>query len=93
MRRSNRLAAGTGIALIGLALLQEWRKPPAQRSWHGHVLGFVPYDLRPPSVSRFREAWWNPSDQRVFTERDFGVGWAVNLPALARFASEVLTSK
>ncbi|HZJ49860.1 MAG TPA: DUF5808 domain-containing protein [Actinomycetota bacterium] len=93
MRRSNQLAAVTGVALIGLAVLQERRKPPAQRSWHGHVLGFVPYDLRPPSVSRFRRAWWNPSDPRVFTERDFGVGWAVNLPSLARFASEVLTAR
>jgi hypothetical protein len=93
VRRSNQLAAATGLGLIGLAVLQERRKPPSQRSWHGHVLGFVPYDLRPPSVSRFRRAWWNPSDQRVFTERDFGVGWAVNFPSLVRFASEVLTSR
>lgn len=93
MRRSNQLAAATGLGLIGLAVLQERRKPPSQRSWHGHVLGFVPYDLRPPSVSRFRRAWWNPSDPRVFTERDFGVGWAVNIPSLVRFASEVLTAR
>ena len=93
MRRSNQLAAATGLGLIGLAVLQERRKPPSQRSWHGYVLGFVPYDLRPPSVSRFRRAWWNPSDQRVFTERDFGVGWAVNFPSLVRFASEVLAAR
>ena len=29
----------------------------------------------------------------VLTERDFGVGWAVNLPSLFRFASEVAASK
>lgn len=93
MRRSNRPAVALGLALVALAVLQERRKPPGQRTWHGRVLGFVPYDLRPPSVARFRRAWWNPSDPRVFTERDFGVGWAINLPSLYRFASEVLTSR
>jgi uncharacterized membrane protein len=24
-------------------------------------------------------AWWNPDDPRLFTERDFGIGWAINL--------------
>jgi hypothetical protein len=93
VRRSNRTAVALGLALVALAVLQERRKPPAQRTWHGRVLRFVPYDLRPPTVDRFRRAWWNPSDPRILTERDFGVGWAVNLPSLFRFASEVAASK
>jgi len=25
------------------------------------------------------EAYWNPADPRLFTDRVFGVGWAINL--------------
>lgn len=48
------------------------------------MAGVVPYDFRPPTLDRFRAAWWNPDDPRVFTPRDLGVGWAVNLGGLVR---------
>ncbi|HEX6547432.1 MAG TPA: hypothetical protein VF134_01660 [Candidatus Dormibacteraeota bacterium] len=61
------------------AISQEMSKPEGERTWHGKVAGFVPYDFRPPSWERIREAYWNPDDQRLFTDRPLGVGWALNL--------------
>lgn len=65
-------------ALVIAAVVQELRKPAGQRDWHGAVAGFVPYDFRPPTLGRFRQAWWNPQDQRVLTAIAFGVGWSIN---------------
>ena len=48
----------------------------------GSVLG-MPYDLRAPTSARFASRWWDPLDRRVFVPRVWGVGWAVNLGALA----------
>ena len=65
-------------ALIA-AIYQELRKPPAERTWHGRVLDVVPYDFRPPTWQKIRTAYWNPDSDRLFNDRVFGVGWAVNL--------------
>lgn len=73
----------TWLALFG-ALYQELRKPAEQRTWHGRLFGAVPYDFRIPSWEQVRTAYWNPSSERVFTDRVFGVGWAVNIPVAAR---------
>lgn len=70
-------------AFIG-ALYAELRKPPAERTWNGKLLGVVPYDFRMPSVERLRQAYWNPASPRVVTDRPLGVGWAVNIPTLLR---------
>jgi len=70
-------------ALIA-AIYQELRKPPAERTWHGKVGGVIPYDFRVPTVDRFRSAYWDPASDRVFSDRVFGVGWAVNVPVLIR---------
>ncbi|MGH2427952.1 MAG: hypothetical protein ACRDGV_03540 [Candidatus Limnocylindria bacterium] len=70
-------------ALAG-ALWTELRKPPAERTWHGKLLGFVPYDFRVPSLEELRLAYWNPHSHRIFTDRPLGVGWAVNIPTLLR---------
>jgi hypothetical protein len=43
------------------------------------VFDVVPYDFRPPTWSRIRSAYWNPQSDRLFNDRVFGVGWAVNL--------------
>lgn len=67
-----------GIGLLVAALVKELRTPPEQRTWHGVVAGFVPYDLRPPTVARFRERLWAPDDARLFPPQPFGVGWTVN---------------
>ena len=39
----------------------------------------VPYDFSPPTWDRIRRAYWNPEDDRLFTDRVLGVGWAINL--------------
>jgi hypothetical protein len=73
------------VTLTALAVLDQLRRPQSERTWHGDVFG-VPYDFRPPSLRRFRDAWWNPDDPRLFTPRDFGVGWALNLACLLKLA-------
>ena len=72
------------------ALYQELRKPEAERTWHGKVAGVVPYDFRVPTVERLRAAYWDPASDVVFTDRVFGVGWAVNLPVAARKLAELV---
>lgn len=78
------------LALFG-AVYQELRKPPAERTWHGRVAGVIPYDFRIPTLQRLRDAYWDPSTDRVFSDHVFGVGWAVNLPVAARKLSEGAT--
>src|SRR5664280_264474 len=48
----------------------------------GRFLG-VPYDMRTPSSERFASRWWNPLDRRILVPKALGVGWTVNLGALA----------
>lgn len=72
------------IAALAGAIYTELRKPPQRRTWHGRLLGFVPYDLRVPRLDDLRRAYWNPAGQKVFTDRPLGVGWAVNVPVLLR---------
>ena len=76
LRRLVRLAA---VALVVGAVATELAKPEEERNWHGRVLGVVPYDFRAPSWDKIRDAYWNPSSDRLFSERVFGVGWAINL--------------
>ncbi|MEO8633346.1 MAG: hypothetical protein ABI466_08290 [Chloroflexota bacterium] len=73
------------------AIYQELRKPPEARSWNGKVAGAVPYDFRIPTLDRLREAYWNPDSEQVFSEKVFGVGWAVNIPVAARKVSEIVS--
>ncbi len=63
------------------AVAQELGKPDDQRTWHGKVAG-VPYDFRVPTPRRFRDAYWNPNDPRIFTDRVVGIGWAINFARL-----------
>jgi len=69
-------------ALVIAAVTQELRKPAGQRDWHGEIAGFVPYDVRPPTLDRVRRAWWNPQDRRLLTAIAVGIGWSVNLARL-----------
>jgi hypothetical protein len=78
------------LALFG-ALYQELRKPPEERTWHGRVAGAIPYDFRVPTLEKLRRAYWDPSSDRIFSEHVFGVGWAVNLPVLARRMNGAVT--
>jgi hypothetical protein len=79
LRRVRRLARVTVFGLVVAAVATELVKPEAERTWHGKVLGAVPYDFRPPTWKRIREAYWNPESDRLLSDRVFGVGWAVNL--------------
>ena len=80
---------GLGMGLVTAAVYQELQKPPEERTWHGRVAGFVPYDFRPPSLERVRQAYWNPDEPRIFTDRVLGVGWAINFYSLLQGLSEL----
>jgi hypothetical protein len=67
------------FGLVAAAVATELSKPEAERTWHGKVIGVVPYDFRPPTWQRIRDAYWNPDSDALFSDRVWGVGWAVNL--------------
>src|SRR4030088_3669389 len=79
LRTVRRLARFTAFGLFVAALATELAKPEAERTWEGRVLGVVPYDFRPPTWQRIRDAYWNPDSERLFSDRVFGVGWGGNL--------------
>jgi hypothetical protein len=76
---------------LAAALYQELKKPAEERTWHGKVAGGVPYDFRVPTFERFRNAYWDPDTDRVFSDKVIGVGWAVNIPVAARRLSEIVS--
>lgn len=45
--------------------------------------GGLPIDLTPPTAERVAHTWWNPRDERIFVPRVFGLGWALNVGAVA----------
>jgi hypothetical protein len=75
VRRAIRVAV---VALVVAAVATELSKPQEERTWHGRVLGYVPYDFRPPTWEKIRAAYWNPDSDSLFSDRVFGVGWAIN---------------
>jgi len=79
LRRIRRLVRFTAFALVAAAVATELAKPAPERTWQGKVFGVVPYDFRPPTWQKVREAYWNPESDRLFSDRVFGVGWALNL--------------
>lgn len=83
------VALGLGLAtLIGLAVREQLRLPPEQRTWHGTLYG-IPYDFRWPTVERLRDAFWNKDTPQVLVPHAFGMGWSINLyPLINPPASE-----
>ncbi len=79
LRGLRRLARFTVLALVVSAIATELAKPEAERTWQGRVMGVVPYDFRMPTWERIRFAYWNPDSDQLFSDRVFGVGWAINL--------------
>lgn len=70
------------LAVVGvIAIIGELQKPAAERSWHGTVADFIPYDFRLPTADRFRQTYWNP-DGPILSSKVWGVGWALNLGAV-----------
>jgi hypothetical protein len=79
-----KLTSVVGMGLVGAAVIGELRKPAAERTWHGRLWDRVPYEFRPPSVERLRQAYWAPDEPHVFTGTPFGVGWSINVGRLMR---------
>jgi hypothetical protein len=90
MKRFRRFMMGISMGLIATAVYRELQKAPEERTWHGRVAGFVPYDFRMPTPERLREAYWNPDEPRIFTDRVLGIGWAINLYSLLQVLSELI---
>ena len=62
-RRNFFLAAGA--VLLGAAVAEELLKPKEQRTWEGHILDLIPYDLRIATPEGFRAAKENPAEARI----------------------------
>ena len=77
-----KILQATVITLALAAVCQELEKPKEERKWHGKVAGIIPYDFRLPTTGKFKEAYWNPYESRIFTPEVFGIGWAINFYAL-----------
>jgi hypothetical protein len=70
------------------ALRDQLSRPPEERDWHGRV-GVVPYDFRVPTLGHIRDAYWNPDSEVLFSNRVFGIGWAINFAHALRIAREL----
>ncbi|HEU5315643.1 MAG TPA: DUF5808 domain-containing protein [Chloroflexota bacterium] len=74
-----------GVALAVAAVWRELRRPAAERTWNGALWGHVPYDLRRPTLARFRARIWDRESDHLLVPHAFGVGWTLNLhEAVAR---------
>ena len=93
MKRVQDAIKWIGVLLLAAAVVQELMKPAEERRWHGRIAGFIPYDFRLPTIERILDAYWNPDDPRIFTDRVLGVGWAVNFPALFKRIRECCSSE
>jgi hypothetical protein len=78
MKRLSQFVRNFSFLLLGAALADQIRRPADERTWTGSIAIF-PYDFRMPTVERFKERYWNPDDERIFTPQFFGVGWSINV--------------
>ena len=78
------------MGVAAAAIYQELQKPAEERTWQGRIGGLVPYDFRPPTPERLRQAYWNPDEPRIFTDRVLGLGWAVNFYSLLQVLNELM---
>lgn len=67
------------VGLVVAAVTKELQKDKEDRTWHGTVAGFVPYEFRVPTVERVRERVWDPEGEHLLSPHVFGVGWTVNV--------------
>jgi hypothetical protein len=91
-RRLQRTGTILAVILGVAAVVKELRTPPDERTGHGTVAGFVPYDFRPPTPERVLDALWAPDDPRIFKPHAFGVGWTVNFGRIYALLREQLDS-
>jgi hypothetical protein len=57
---------------------------------HGKLFGLLPYDFRPPTLTRLRRKLWNREDERFIVPIFFGIGWSVNLRHAPRHPLQAL---
>ena len=76
------------FGLFIAAATKELRQPAGNRTWHGVVAGFIPYDFRLPSIARVRERIWDPEGEHLVNPQVFGVGWTVNAGKVVRLVRE-----
>lgn len=82
MLRPRNVVGGYGLIALGVAVRRELALDRSERTWTGTALG-APYDLRRPTVERVLAPHLDP-DGPLVGPQGWGVGWAVNLGALAR---------
>jgi hypothetical protein len=80
------------LGLVVAAVAKELRTPSEERTWHGKVAGFVPYDFRVPTPSRIKHRMWAPKDDHVLVPHPFGVGWTVNVGRVVALVRERLAA-
>ncbi|MFL2640442.1 MAG: hypothetical protein ACJ0OL_03880 [Dehalococcoidia bacterium] len=76
----------TAMVVAGI-IVEEIKKEDGVERWKGKSLGFVPYDLRPPALSKIKESYWDTSTNEVFSGKVSGIGWAINFAALRNLLS------
>ena len=67
------------VLLVALAMREELRLPPEERTWHGRIVGRIPYDFRLPTAERIRATFWNKQTSQILVPQAFGIGWTINL--------------
>ncbi len=67
------------VILVVLALREQLRLPPEERTWHGRIAGRIPYDFRLPTAERIRATFWNKDTAELLVPHAFGIGWTLNL--------------
>ncbi|HHU39349.1 MAG TPA: DUF1648 domain-containing protein, partial [Propionibacterium sp.] len=68
----------TEIGPVSAEFVADPDADPRVGRWFG-----IPFDLRPPTGERFKEALWDPADPRLMKPRAFGAGWDMNFGAAA----------
>jgi len=86
------LVRAVSLGLAVAAIVKELRMSPEERTWHGVVAGFVPYEFRRPTAERFRARIWNAEADRLIGPHVFGVGWTLNLGKVIAVVREKLAA-
>jgi hypothetical protein len=99
-RGSRRRGTGRGLGkavrmaafgLFALAMAKEMSQPEEARTWEGTVMG-VPYDFRPPTAGRLKDAWWN-KDAGLITRMPWGMGWTLNVRRAVTLGRQMLEGR
>ena len=65
------------VILVGIAILEQLRRSPEERTWQGSIMG-IPYDFRRPTPERLRATFWNENTPQILVPQAFGMGWTIN---------------